>query len=157
MQAAKAAFSATLGMTAADFEAIYGKLFDLSERHLAWFMANPLPKASDYDLDEYPYDLTQAGEGLYPLKSAHTDLLELGGNLMFSTFTLASGIGAVEESLAPYQSKEGTLLSEDDWSLDEAMRFTRLFELKDANILPSPCGRDADNHYIYQPEGTESI
>jgi len=155
--ASESSILSMLGMTAEDYEARYGKPFDLSERHLAWFMAHPLPDASAYSPEEYPYDPSQAGEGLYPLKSAHTDILELGGNMMFSTFTLAAGMGVVEEELAPYQSKEGTLQTEDDWSLDESMRFTQLFELKDANILPSPAGRDAENKYIYQPEGTESM
>jgi len=145
-----------LGLTAEEYEAKYGKPLDLSERHLAWFMANALPELSDYPEGEYPFDESQAGEGFHTPETAGP-VLNLGGDSMFSTSTLAAGMGVVDETLAPYRSNAGDLSATSDWSLPETIRFVQKYELKDSNVLPSPAGRDADNQYFYRPEGTWAI
>lgn len=69
---------------------------DLSERHLAYFSYNHHDIA---DLDNpYPGLEGIAGDYMYPHGSWMTD----GGNIVMSSMTLASGLGAVKESNAVY-------------------------------------------------------
>ena len=149
-----------LGVTAEEFKTKYGVDMDLSERHLAWFAAMPLPEVSEYPEGEYPYDASQAGEGGRMQEGGHP--LMTGGSYMLSASSLASGIGVVAESIAPYEANdelpEGeTDLRKGDWSLPEQYRFVQSFQLKNANVLPSPAGTDADGNYVYRPEGTAAI
>ena len=148
-----------MGLTAEEYKAKYGVDMDISERHLAWFAAMPLPAVSDYPEGEYPYDASQAGEGCRPAEGRHP--LMMGGSYMLSASCLASGIGVVAESLAPYESNdelsETADLRDGDWSLPDMLRFSQSFQLKGTNILPSPAGTDADGNYVYRPEGTAAI
>ena len=149
-----------LGVTAEEYKAKYGVDMDLSERHLAWFTAMPLPEVSEYPEGEYPYDASQAGEGGRMQEGGHP--LMTGGSYMLSASSLASGIGVVAESIAPYEANdelpEGeTDLRKGDWSLPEQYRFVQSFQLKNANVLPSPAGTDAEGNYVYRPEGTAAI
>ena len=155
--ASESSILSQLGQTCEDYEDAFGEPLDLSERHLAWFMANPLPAVEDYPEGEYPFDPSQAGEGFHNIENTEVEPLNMGGNKMFSNATIAAGMGLVRESDAPYTSNQGTLSSEDDWSLPESMRFLQAYALKDANVLPNPAGRDADGNYVYQPEGTEAM
>lgn len=69
---------------------------DLSERHLAYFSYHHQDIA---DLDNpYPGLEGIAGDYLYPYGSYLTD----GGNIVMSSMTLASGLGAVKEANAVY-------------------------------------------------------
>ena len=156
MAACESSLLTLLGLTAEEYEAKYGKPIDLSERHLAWFMTRALPELSDYPQGEYPFDESQAGEGFHTPDETST-VLNLGGDSMLSTTTLAAGMGVVDEAFAPYQSNAGDLSATGDWSLPETDRFVQTYELKDSNVLPTPAGRDADNRYVYRQEGTDAI
>ena len=147
----------TLHLTVEEFEQQYGEPMDLSEKHLAWFTASALPQADAWPEEEYPYLVSQAGEGNYMVESAGGNPYNLGGWFTDSTSVLASGIGVVKESLAPYQNAEGTQEPEGDWTLPEELRFRQSFELKDGNQLLCPAGRDEDEQYVYRPEATEMI
>ena len=149
-----------LGLTTEGYKEKFGVDMDISERHLAWFTAIPLPEVSDYPEGEYPYDASQAGEGCRTREEVPP--LMAGGSFMMSASSLASGIGVVAESIAPYEANEELPEGETDernldWSLPEQYRFVQSFQLKDTNVLPSPAGTDADGNYVYRPEGTAAI
>ena len=147
----------TMGMTAEEYEAKNKKPMDLSEKHLAWFTATALPKPDAYAEGEYPYDLAQAGEGSYKAETSQADPFNYGGNYFLATSMLSSGVGIVDESVAPYQAADGTDLSTGDWSLPEELRFTQSFELEDANVLPAPAYYGEDGQYQYREAATEMI
>ena len=148
-----------IGLTTEEYLKEYGVDMDLSERHLAWFTAMPLPELSEYPEGEYPFNASQAGEGSRRPEGEHP--LMTGGSYLLSASSLASGLGVVVESLAPYESNNELSpeadLREGDWSLPEALRFVQSFQLKNTNVLPSPAGTDADGNYVYRPEGTAAI
>ena len=147
----------SLGLTTEAYQELYGEALDLSEKHLAWFTAKAMPKLSDYPEGEYPYDPSQAEEGLHLFEGTDTAPLNLGGNYYLSSASLASGIGILKEKYAPYADADGQLDAGGDWSLPEDLRFAVSFELKDANILPAPSSYDENGNYIYRPEATEMI
>ncbi|MBQ7599132.1 MAG: S-layer homology domain-containing protein [Clostridia bacterium] len=134
---------------------------DLSERQLAWFAYTPIPGDSVPD---------QAGEGIKYYGTKLNGRMNAGGRPLTATSILSSGIGPVEEPLAPYQNNEGVYHeqkgyyldtdadgTEYDWSLDEGFRFVKSFELSDTHILTNPAISDAEGHYFYNPEGTLAI
>ncbi len=147
----------SLGLTAEQYAQIHGEEMDLSEKHLAWFTARALPLPEDYPEGEYPFEMSQAGEGVYYLYPTDEHIYNTGGSSSIATSSLASGIGVVKESIAPYLNSEGKFEPGGDWSLPEDLRFTQSFEMKDANVLPSPACRDENNEYVYRPEATEII
>ena len=147
----------SLGITAREYELVYGEALDLSEKHLAWFTTKALPLLEDYPEGEYPFDAAQAGEGAYYLDPTDANRYNTGGTFTLATSSLASGIGVVKESVVPYQNSEGGLEEEGDWSLPEDLRFFQSFEIRDANVLPNPAGRDENFEYVYRPEATEMI
>ena len=134
----------SLGMTADSYREQFGEDMDLSEKHLAWFTTQALPALDAYPEGEYPYEASQAGEGLYILEGTDIGPLNTGGNYFLSSASLASGIGILKEKYAPYVNSEGNAEKSGDWSLPEEDRFAVSFELKDANMLPSPSSFDAD-------------
>ena len=67
-----------LGMTAEQYRDKFGEDLNLSEKHLSWFTAMPLPELSEYAEGEYPYNPSQAGEGLYPMEGADTHPMNFG-------------------------------------------------------------------------------
>lgn len=148
-----------MGVTADGYREKYGVDMDLSERHLAWFTAHPLPDVSAYPEGEYPYDASQAGEGARISEGHHP--LSIGGTYLLSASSLAAGVGVVAESIAPYTSNdelpEGADPRTGDWSLPEDYRFLQSFQLKNTNVLPSPAGRDAEGEYAYRPEATAAV
>ena len=146
-----------LHMTAKQFARKYRTEMDLSEKQLAWFAANALPDEMEVVTEADAVDAMQAGEGIHALEDNEKSDYDMGGDFMLATSLLASGVGIVNESVVPYKSSTGTTSREDDWSLDEDMRFAYSYELKDANVLPNPAGRDKDGNYVYQSEGTEAI
>ena len=148
----------SLKMTTEQYKETYGEDLDLSEKHLAWFTAKALPETGDYAGDEYPYDPAQAGEGLHYLdEESAKKPLGSGGNYLLSTTSLAAGIGILKEKYAPYTDSSGGLDKEGDWSLPEDQRYSVSYELKDANILPSPAKRDGEGAYVYNSAATEAI
>ncbi len=147
----------SLHMTAESYAEAYGEEMDLSEKHLAWFAVKALPSLKDYPEGEYPYSEGQAGEGTYLTPYSKKNVYDIGGFFTNSTSTLASGVGVVNESLAPYTNAAGGLDADGDWTLPEDLRFVQSFELKDANVLPSPATFDEDGNYHYRPEATEMI
>ena len=157
MAASESSLLNTLEMTAEEYKAKYGADMDLSEKHLAWFTANALPGLDEYEEGNYPYDPAQAGEGAHKLESSEKNLYNFGGNYALATSMLASGVGVVNESVAPYVNAEGGTSFEGDWSLPEEERFGQSFELKDANILPSPAYHNEAGEYIYRESATEMI
>lgn len=157
MAASEASILNALGMTAEEYLARTGEEMDLSEKHLAWFTTTALPRAEDYPEGAYPYDLSQAGEGAYPVPGSDVAAYNYGGNYFFAASSLADGIGVVKESLVPYGDSEGLRNSDGDWSLPEEQRYMQSFELKNANVLPAPASIDEDGNYVYRPAGTETI
>ena len=157
MAASETSLLNTLGLTAEEYKAKYGKDMDLSEKHLAWFTTIALPALDEYEEGKYPYDPSQAGEGVHILESSESNLFDFGGNFGLATSMLASGVGIVSESVAPYTNAEGTTSVEGDWSLPEEERFEQSFELKDANILPAPAFYKKRGEYEYRESATEMI
>ena len=147
----------TLGMTAEEYRETYGEDMDLSEKHLAWFTATPLPENGEGAEEGVPFNAAQAGEGLHPMEDSEKNPMDFGGNNILALTTLANGCGIVTEQLVPYTDSDGGLDGEGDWSLPEIMRHAVSIELKNANLLPSPAMVDAEEHYTYQAAGTEAI
>ena len=87
-----------------------------------------LPEAEAYPEGAYPYNVGQAGEGVYPAPGSDVSTYDYGGNCFFAASSLASGIGVVKESLVPYGDSEGRRNSEGDWSLPEEQRYMQSFE-----------------------------
>ena len=157
MAASETSLLNSLGMTAEEYKEKYGVDMDLSEKHLAWFTGIALPALDEYEDGKYPYDPSQAGEGAHKLKNSEKDLYDVGGNYALATSMLASGVGVVEEGIAPYTNAEGEASYEGDWSLPEEERFGQSFELKDANILPTPAYYNEKGEYEYRESATEMI
>ena len=157
MAASETSLLNTLGMTAEEYKAKYGKDMDLSEKHLAWFTANALPDLDEFEEGKYPYDPAQAGEGVHTLESSEKNLYNFGGNYALATSMLASGVGVVSESIAPYADANGEMAFDGDWSLPEDERFGQSFELRDANILPAPAYENEQGEYVYRESATEMI
>ncbi len=157
MAASETSLLSTLGMTAEDYKSKYGSDMDLSEKHLAWFTSNALPALDEFEEGKYPYDPAQAGEGVHLLESSEKSLYNYGGNYALATSMLASGIGVVKESVAPYTNAAGDKNLDGDWSLPEEERFKQSFELKDANILPAPAYYNEEGEYEYRESATEMI
>ena len=157
MAASEVSLLNTLGMTAEEYKAKYGKDMDLSEKHLAWFTANALPDLDEFEEGKYPYDPAQAGEGVHTLESSEKNLYNFGGNYALATSMLASGVGVVSESIAPYADANGEMAFDGDWSLPEEERFGQSYELRDANILPAPAYENEQGEYVYRESATEMI
>ena len=115
----------SLGMTTEQYRDKFGEDLNLSEKHLSWFTATPLPELSEYAEGEYPYNPAQAGEGLYPMEGKDSHPMNFGGNNILALSTLANGSGVVAEKYAPYENNEGTTDIEGDWSLPERLRSAR--------------------------------
>ncbi len=133
---------------------------DLSEKHLAYFCAHPLPADSDTG---------QGGEGSYP-GPATKDGYDNGGLAYYGTTAFASGVGPRFEEEIPYEPKdrenhikyspqgEPLYYTDDgDWSLEEEKRFGLAYELEESSLLPSPAGRDENGGYFYNEAGTNAI
>ncbi len=179
----------SFGSTAAAETSILNKLgltydeynIDLSELQTAWFSRSVLPEGSG----------SQAGEGGAAVEG--TDPLNTGGAAFLASSLYASGVGPVDEAVAPYKNKEGITLSyrdlfgndlaemkkvsdptfdvdapmsyspNGDWSVDEALRFQKAYQLDNANLLPTPATHSTDDlgltttGYTYNEDGTAAI
>lgn len=122
---------------------------DLSEKHLSYFARTAINDP----------DNPQNGEGSEPFLLPDMDLIEarydLGGFAPTATSVFASGVGPVLESENPlfeYRGAKGRIekqwvqgamrdfsySKDDDWVLDESLRFSNSFALKESFAVPSP-------------------
>ena len=69
----------TLGMTAEEYRETYGEDMDLSEKHLAWFTATPLPETGEGAEGGVPFNAAQAGEGLHPMEDSEKNPMDFWG------------------------------------------------------------------------------
>lgn len=123
---------------------------DLSEHHTAWFMYTQLPQT-------YP----QGGEGLISMNEGANENQSLklsSGSTQFAASSLwASGVGVIQEpefdetsrekiSQLNYRGKNAiktktekgydVYSKEDDWSIDESLRFNQSYMLENSIYLP---------------------
>lgn len=147
----------SLGMTTEEYEEAYGAPMDLSEKHLAWFGMSHLPEADKLPEGSDPVLISQAGEGNYVLSDDENKRYEIGGNFGMAYSMFASGQGPVFEEIFPYVNSDGEAENEGDWSIDEEYRFVYSYALENCNALPSPALKDSENHYTYNPQGTDAI
>ena len=123
---------------------------DLSEHHTAWFMYTQLPQT-------YP----QGGEGLISMNEGANENQSLklsSGSTQFAASSLwASGVGVIQEpefdetsrekiSQLNYRGKNAiktktekgydVYSKEDDWSIDESLRFKQSYMLENSIYLP---------------------
>ena len=151
-----------------------GKIqMDLSEKHLTYFAGVPINDRDD----------PQNGEGDGPFVLDGQDpvaaIYDTGGQAPTATGLFASGTGPVLESEDPlfeYKGKKGTIQKEwvdggyrnysyspspqDDWTLDESMRFRRSFDLKESFLLPCPANKIGDSEstrYEFNEAGVAAI
>ena len=78
-------------------------MFDLSEKHLAWFAYSALPE----DCEEYP---SQGGEGLYGIYNDKNcpdgisdSIYNVGGYTNYAATIYSAGMGPTVEALLPYE------------------------------------------------------
>ena len=108
--AAETSIAYALGHDYNDKDAPDADKFDLSERHLAWFMYNALPEGNKL----YP---SQAGEGVYSLtdnpgmdkQQKSAAIFGTGGYMAPTTTLFSAGIGPVLEKDVPYEGKDAEL------------------------------------------------
>ncbi len=108
--AAETSLAYAFGFDYNDKDADNAEMFDLSERHLAWFMYNPLPEGNK----QYP---SQAGEGNYPVQDTtgkdnqqkSAAVFGIGGYIGQATTLLSAGIGPVLEKDVPYEGRDAEL------------------------------------------------
>ncbi|MDO5328567.1 MAG: lectin like domain-containing protein [Coriobacteriia bacterium] len=139
---------------------------DLSEHHLTWFNYSPL-EASE--------TTTQVGEGANSTREEkakidgepnwHTLRMHTGGEIMSTIGMLAKGSGPVEEQSYAHPDKDPSLRYvgakgltmkndrgetcyswDDDWALDNSLRFKQDYELEEAMILPDYSKVDTDDN-----------
>ena len=169
-----AAESSILSSGLAQEDGLDASTLDLSEKHLAYFVSQPINDPNN----------PQYGEGTHASDGVTlTDLMNGGGVTFFATSFFASGIGPNLESRDPileYKGKNGWTEKrtvngkvinfcyddEDDWSIPEEWRFKQSYVLKESFMLPSPAQvemkQDEETwettyEYTYNPEATETI
>ena len=159
---------------------------NLSEKHLVYFLTQPISDKSD----------PQYGEGLVYKKNYTTQQkLNLGGFPFEATSLFASGMGVnledraypessgqtgTMEDILGYHGKNKEIYKtkvngkwvdycydeDDDWDIDEEYRFLQSYTLKESCILPSPANQivdeevldsDEEAEYEYNEAGTEAI
>ncbi|MBQ6119293.1 MAG: hypothetical protein IJK98_08680, partial [Clostridia bacterium] len=147
---------------------------DLSEKHLAWFAANPVSDPTN----------PQYGEGAtFREGSTPQDKYNAGGGICFATNLFATGLGPVDEDtvtadgdIFAYKGRNGEVNSEnvtwiddngveqsgirktsysdeDDWVIPDQYRYCHNYRLKESFLLPNPVSMDGE----YHPEATEAI
>ena len=151
-----------------------GKIqMDLSEKHLSYFAAVPINDPGN----------PQNGEGRSPFVSKGQDpiaaVYDMGAHAPTATSMFAASTGPVLESEDPlftYKGKNGTIQKQwidggyqnfcyspspqDDWTLEESMRYRQSFALKESFLLPCPANRidNLDSYvYEYNEAGTAAI
>ena len=170
------------GYAATADEAAGIKQLDLSEKHLVNFVYMPINDPSN----------SQNGEGIYFKYENMTpmDKFNMGGFGIFATSLFASGMGPnLEDRALPSAAPAGTpadiyeyhginkdvdkrkvngvwqnycYSANDDWGMDEGLRFSQSYVLKESYLLPSPAEVESNMEtgeltYTYNPQGTEAI
>lgn len=147
---------------------------DLSEKHLVYFSHMYLDDPSN----------PQNGEGMHVFDDAAADGIQAqdiyaGSTVFLATNTFAAGMGPVKESSDPsflYKGNPGTIVqqvidgvlvdicysADDDWNLDESLRFEQDYVLRESYLLPNPATFELDltaytNTYVYNEAGTAAI
>ena len=164
-----AAESSLLSSGLAQKEGYTSETLDLSEKHLTYFTFSHINDPSS----------PQNGEGMqYPKGTTASEKLNSGGVSFYATYLFSSGIGPNEEKDAEgeyiddmaYRGKKGIVTQakingklkniwysdDDDWSIDEKMRFYQTFRLKESRKLVCPA-RVSKQRYKFDPEGLEQI
>ena len=121
---------------------------NLSEKHLAYFAMKTVDDPAD----------PQYGEGMVFIgEEGSSDILDTGGLPLYATSLFASGVGPVREDLDEqfeYRGRGGWYLAyvsgdriapiwyapNDDWTIDDELRFYQSFVLKASYVLESPAG-----------------
>ncbi len=120
------------------------KELDLSEKHVAYFALSPV---DDPDNPQY-------GEGMvFTGNKDSNDRYNTGGMSFYATGLFASGTGPVHEDLTEqfeYHGKNRNITEidgtpsyyseDDDWSIDDSLRFYQSYVLKESYILNIPSG-----------------
>lgn len=139
---------------------------NLSEKHLAYFVAKELNDP----------DSPQNGEGLHSKEGVtEGERMNRGGLPFMATSTFSSGVGPVlenrdemfeyrgasswtEKRMIDGKFRDFCYSGDDDWSLPEEERFRQSYILKESYILPSPAHIDtSDQSYTYNELGTLAI
>ncbi len=147
------------GLAAQDGYAAYAdpenglKELNLSEKHLAYFTMKTIDDPAD----------PQFGEGMVFLgPEGSSDIYNPGGLSFFATTLFTSGIGPVHEDLDEqfvYRGERGLCyafdrggkidpiwyMPEDNWNIDEDLRFYQSYVLKESIYLQSPTGRSGED------------
>ena len=115
---------------------------DLSERHLAWYVAQQVSEN---------ISASQAGEGLHLYDENPNNILLYGGKEKCAGTLYAQGIGPVPESEYPYRGSDGklayeTMLSDKDAYIETAMAsYRQLYKFEDEETLRSWAEEDYEN------------
>ena len=186
--AISAAETSVLGSHLADDPKAYETL-DVSEKQLAYFshtfIDDPSSTQNGEGSQSYKYQMKKGKPTLTePLVSG--DFYNTGGSPFLATNSFAAGIGptleSADESLVyrgkagkSEPSKDGTVsrfcyAEDDDWTIDERLRFMQDYVLKEAYFLPSPANfeesaspeegngsEEGAYEYQYDEEATEAI
>ena len=143
---------------------------DLSEKHLTFFSMTPINDP----------DNPQNGEGNYPLSPDADPVREaydIGGFAPTATEVMAAGIGPVLESEDPlfrYRGKIGRIQNywigdhydkycysdDDDWAIDEDLRFSSSFTIGESFKVPSPATvyhEGLEDEYEFNPAGVAAM
>ena len=143
---------------------------DLSEKQLTYFSMTAIKDKSSPQYDEGNHPLSEDED---PVAEAYN----IGGFAPTATEVMASGIGPVLESKDPlfkYQGKKGRIQKEwvegkydkycysddDDWAIDENLRFSSSFTIGESFKVPSPATIIEDsleNTYIFNPAGVAAM
>lgn len=150
--AVAAAETSILGNPLLQDDYLNTRTMDLSEKHLAWFNGTPLDDPED----------PQNGEGgIFDGNKKTSQVLDSGGTPISATSMFSSGVGPILEygnnpkvqelfgDILEYHGKKKLIdydndgnpfcySYEDDWSIDESLRFAQSFRLKSTYQLPSP-------------------
>lgn len=170
-----------LGLSYEEYKDKYGVDMDFSEHHLSWFAFTPLPDGNS---------MLQDGEGLYVADPDEYSAkrMDVGGNPLNAASVFSSGIGPVYEEDCPYRGKNGIIgayintetgklyktpkedgtyeplyySKDDDWSVDEDMRFLEAYTLEESFMLPSPAQFVFDDdmstyRYVYNQSYADGI
>ena len=142
---------------------------DLSEKHLAYFSHTYI---GDPDNPQYGEGMHLTDEALADGVTA--DDIYAGATTFLASNTFAAGMGPVLESdseLFEYKGIPGNIMQQDgidlcyspddDWTLDESLRFQQDYVLLESYLLPSPAGfalgPNYTTEYVYNQEATDAI
>lgn len=141
LAAAETSILSDFGMTNAQYKEEYGHDFDLSEKHLTWFGERPITAYTNPG---------QAGEGIYYFDIGDVNYPYNGGGInALATNLFATGAGPVNETMFPYQGREGLT------SLQYAIKYpekvmNNAFNAMSYYVFQEPCDA-AYKHLITLP------